>query len=180
MPLTCRLARWSGIVRAVGYYRNVTPAADVIMALELCISDANKPLLLANQGFLPYLIDALLLDADHPRADMKPELKSWCQQHHAECLAQLAVFAPARETLRTDPSVIPALEAVAESGLSSEARKFAEAALLALSDKEIHVDAEGQEHVMLSCECALDRRCVKPASSSECDTACRHVGVTDS
>ena len=111
---------------------------------------------------------------------MKPELKSWCQQHHAECLAQLAVFAPARETLRTDPSVIPALEAVAESGLSSEARKFAEAALLALSDKEIHVDAEGQEHVMLSCECALDRRCVKPASSSACDTACRHVGVTDS
>ena len=82
---------------------------------------------------------------------MKPELKSWCQQHHAECLAQLAVFAPARETLRADPSVIPALEAVAEGGLTAEARKFAEAALLALSEKELHVDAEGQNHVMLSC-----------------------------
>ena len=84
---------------------------------------------------------------------MKPELKSWCQQHHAECLAQLAVFVPARETLRADPSVIPALEAVAEGGLTAEARQFAEAALLALSEKELHIDAEGQKHVMLSCTC---------------------------
>ena len=83
---------------------------------------------------------------------MKPELKSWCQQHHAECLAQLAMFAPARETLRADPSVIPTLQAVAERGLTAEARQFAEAALLALSEKELHVDAEGQKHVMLSCE----------------------------
>jgi hypothetical protein len=153
MTLICRLTRWSGIVRADGFYRSITPTADAIMALELCISDANKPLLLAHRGFLPYVVDALLLEADHPRADMKPELKSWCQQHHAECLAQLAMFAPARETLRGDRSVIPALEAVAEGGLSGEARKFAEAALLALSDKELHVDTEGQEHVMLSCAC---------------------------
>ena len=122
------------------------------MALELCISDANKPLLLAHRNFLPYVVDALLLDADHPRAGMKLELKSWCQQHHAECLAQLAVYAPARETLRADPSVVPALEAVAAGGLTAEARQFAEAALLALSDKELHVAAEGQKHVMLSCE----------------------------
>ena len=86
---------------------------------------------------------------------MKPELKSWCQQHHAECLAQLAVFEPARETMRADPSVIPALEAVAEGGLTAEARQFAEAALLALSEKELHIDAEGQKHVMLSCACVL-------------------------
>ena len=149
----CRLARWSQLVRADGYYRNQKPTADSIMALELCISDSNKPLLLAHRDFLPYVVDALLLDAGHPRADMKPELKSWCQQHHAECLAQLAVFAPARETLRADPSVIPALEAVAEGGLTAEARQFAEAALLALSEKELHIDAEGQKHVMLSCEC---------------------------
>jgi hypothetical protein len=123
------------------------------MALELCVSDSNKPLLLANRDFLPYVVDALLLEADHPRADMKPELKSWCQQHHAECLAQLAVFEPARKTLRADASVIPALEAVAEGGLTAEARQFAEAALLALSEKQLHIDAEGQKHVMLSCEC---------------------------
>jgi hypothetical protein len=147
----CRLTKWSQLVRAVGWYRNQKPTANTIMALELCISDANKPLLLAHRDFLPYVVDALLLDPDHPRADMKPELKSWCQQHHAECLAQLAAFAPARETLRADPSVTPALEAVAEGGLTAEARQFAEAALLALSEKELHVDVEGQKHVMLSC-----------------------------
>ena len=157
--MLCRLARWSQQVRAVGYYRNVTPTADAIMVLELCISDANKPLLLANRDFLPYVVDALLLDADHPRADMKPELKSWCQQHHAECLAQLAMFEPACQALHANPSVIPALEAVAEGGLSGEARQFAEAALLALSEKELHADAEGQKHVMLSCACACFRCC---------------------
>jgi hypothetical protein len=150
--ILCRLARWSQLVRADGFYQNAKPSADMIMALELCVSDSNKPLLLANRDFLPYVVDALLLDADHPRASMKPELKSWCQQHHAECLAQLAMFAPARETLRADPSVIPTLQAVAERGLTAEARQFAEAALLALSEKELHVDAEGQKHVMLSCE----------------------------
>jgi hypothetical protein len=175
MTLICRLARWSGIVRADGYYRSITPTADAIMALELCISDANKPLLLAHRGFLPYVVDALLLEADHPRADMKPELKSWCQQHHAECLAQLAMFAPARETLRGDPSVIPALEAVAEGGLSGEARKFAEAALLALSDKEHHVDAEGQEHVMLSCACTRLLAAVRSLHRDQNrHAACRH------
>ena len=120
------------------------------MALELCISDENKPLLLANSDFIPYLVDALLLDPDHPRAGMKPELKTWCQTHHVECLAQLAVFEPAHEALRRDPSVIPALQAVAEVGLSAEARQYADAALLALSDKEMQADAEGQKHIMIS------------------------------
>ncbi len=155
MLMICRVARWSQQVRAVGVYRTIKPSADTVMALELCISDANKLLLLAHGDFLPYVVDALLLDTDHPRADMKPELKSWCQCHHVECLAQLAVFAPARETLRADPSVIPALEAVAEGGLTAEARQFAETALLALSEKELHVDAERQKHVMLSCACVL-------------------------
>ena len=172
MTLICRLARWSGIVRADGYYRSITPTADAIMALELCISDANKPLLLAHRGFLPYVVDALLLEADHPRADMKPELKSWCQQHHAECLAQLAVYAPARETLRAEPSVVPALEAVAEGGLTSEARQFAEAALLALSDKKLYINAEGQKHVMLSCACVLTFVAEKLASCSGLGRAC--------
>jgi hypothetical protein len=159
VTLMRRLTRWSQTVRADGYYKNTKPSADTVMALELCVSDANKPLLLAHRDFLPYVVDALLLDADHPRAGMKLELKSWCQQHHAECLAQLAVYAPARETLRADPSVVPALEAVAECGLTAEARQFAEAALLALSEKELHADAEGQKHVMLSCACACFRCC---------------------
>ena len=82
---------------------------------------------------------------------MKQELKSWCQEHHTECLAQLAVFAPAREALRQDPSVISALEAVAEVGLSAQARDFAQAALLALSDKELQALSDGEQmHIMLS------------------------------
>ena len=141
-------------MRAVGYYAITKPTADTIMALELCISDENKPLLLASPDFIPYLVDALLLDADHPRAGMTQELKVWCQEHHAECLAQLAVFGPAHEALRQDPSVIPALEAVAAAGLSAEARKFADAALLALSDKKPDIDMvldDGeQQHLMLS------------------------------
>ena len=121
------------------------------MALELCISDANKPLLLSNLDFIPYLVDALLINPSHPRAEMMEELRSWCQVHHAECFTHLAVFAPAREALRQDPSVIPALQAVAEAGLSAEARKYADAALLALSDQELHALADGeQKHVMLS------------------------------
>ena len=148
------LAKWSQIVRAVGYFATTKPTADGIMVLELCSSDANKPLLLASPDFIPNLVDALLLDPDHPRAGMTQELKTWCQEHHAECLAQLAVFEPAHEPLRHDPSVIPALEAVAAAGLSAEARKFADAALLALSDKKPDIDMvldDGeQQHLMLS------------------------------
>ena len=130
-----RLTRWSHTVRAVGWHANAKPTADTIMAPELCVSDANKPLVLDNPDFIPYLVDALLLDADHPRAGMKHELKSWCQEHHTECLAQLAVFEPAREPLRQDPSVIPALEAVAGGGLSAEG---------------LNADVDGQQHIMLS------------------------------
>ena len=96
-------------------------------------------------------VDALLLDPEHPHADMKPELKTWCQQHHAECLAQLALFPPGREALLQDPSVSEALQAVAEGGLSPESREFAQGALLALSDTEL-ISKDGQKHVMLSCE----------------------------
>jgi hypothetical protein len=43
------------------------------------------------------------------------------------------------------------LEAVAEAGLSAEARKFADAALLALSDKKPDIDMDvEQQHIMLS------------------------------
>ena len=143
---------WSHNVRAEGFYGTQKPTADTIKALELRISDENKPLhvLLANTDFVPYLVDALLLDPDHPRAAMKDELKIWVQQHHTECLAQLAVYEPAREALLTDPTVIPALRAVAEAGLSAEGRELAGAALFALSDKKLEVATEGQMHVMLS------------------------------
>ena len=150
------LNKWSLILRAVGYGATSKPTADSIMVVELCISDRTKPLLLANPAFIPYLVDALLLDPAHPRAGVKPDLKAWCQTAHAECLAQIAVFEPdGREALRQDPSVRDALRCVAESGLTEEAQQHAESALLALSDKELVKIEEGQKHVMLSCEYAV-------------------------
>ena len=81
---------------------------------------------------------------------MKEELKAWCQQHHCEVLAQLAVHDGSREALLRDRSVVPALEAVAATGLSEQARELAAAALSALSDKKPTMAVEGQKHVMLS------------------------------
>ena len=146
------LERWSQTVRAVGWNATSKPTADRMMAVQLCISDRTKPLLLANPAFIPYLVDALLLDPAHPRAGMEPELKAWCQTTHAECLAQIAVFQPdGRDALRRDPSVRDALRSVAEAGLTDEAQQHAESALLALSDTELVKIEEGQKHVMLSC-----------------------------
>jgi hypothetical protein len=74
---------------------------------------------------------------------------------HAECFAQLALFLPGRDAMRSDPSVTEALQTVAVEGLSAESRNFAKAALMAMSDEELHMRTDGQKHVMLSCECAL-------------------------
>ena len=83
---------------------------------------------------------------------MKEDLKAWCQQHHCEALAQLAVHEGSREALLRDGSVVPALETVAGSGLTQECRELAAAALSALSDKKLVMVVEGQKHIMLSCE----------------------------
>ena len=55
------LGKWSQIVRAEGYNATFKPTADTLMVVELCISDRNKPQLLANPSFVSYLVDALLL-----------------------------------------------------------------------------------------------------------------------
>ena len=83
---------------------------------------------------------------------MKEDLKAWCQQHHCEALAQLAVHDGSREALLHDATVVPALESVAAGGLSEQARELAAAALSALSDKTLVMLADGQKHIMLSCE----------------------------
>ena len=182
------LDKWSQTVRAVGFNANAKPTADNVMVVELCISDWTKPLLLANPAFIPYLVDALLLDPAHPRAGMKGELKAWCQTTHAECLAQIAVFQPdGREALMQDPSVRDALRCVAESGLTDEARHYAESALLALSDTELVKIEEGQKHVMLSCACVVQLPhfgapvvpCFSLTHSACCSVAhCRSMGCT--
>ena len=64
------------------------------------------------------------------------------------------MFEPGRKALLQDGSVLPALQELAQTGLTQQARDFAEAALVALENKELQVDAKGQKHVMLSCECS--------------------------
>eukprot|EP01043_Picozoa_sp_COSAG02_P093424 COSAG02_NODE_29942_length_560_cov_0.744035_1_plen_92_part_10 len=71
-------------MRAVGLAANYKTTGSAIQALELCISDKNKPLLIANEKFIPYLVDALQVDPAHPRAGDKEEQRCWCQTHHAE------------------------------------------------------------------------------------------------
>ena len=145
---------WSQSIRAIGFYKSQKPSPDSIFAAQLCVSDAHKPLLLSNSAFIPYLVDSLLLDSEHPRANMKENLRVWCQEHHVAALAQLAVHADSREALLLDGSVVPALQVVANEGLSESARETAAAALSALSDKQLVMLADGnQKHVMLSCEC---------------------------
>ncbi len=83
---------------------------------------------------------------------MKDEVKAWCQQHHCEALAQLAVHDASRDALLREGSVVPALQAVVATGLSQEAREVAAAALTALSDTKLVKVVAGQKHIMLSCE----------------------------
>ena len=42
-------------MQAVGYNATHKPSPDTIFALELVISDDNKPLFLANSTFISYL-----------------------------------------------------------------------------------------------------------------------------
>ena len=82
---------------------------------------------------------------------MEEELKVWCQEHHCEALLQLAVHEESREALLRDQSVLPALKAVAQTGMSQVAREQAAAALAALSGKALVMLTEDcQKHVMLS------------------------------
>ena len=78
---------------------------------------------------------------------MKEDLKAWCQQHHCEALAQLAVHEGSREALLRDGSVVPALETVAGSGLTQECRELAAAALSALSEKKLVMAARCVNYV---------------------------------
>ena len=111
-----------------------------------------RSLLLACESFIPYLLDALLLDPGHPRQQLPEEAKAWCQETHVESLLHIAVFPEGREVLRQDPAVLDALRVVAERGLTKVAQQYAESALLVLSDEELQVVTGGQKHVMLSCE----------------------------
>jgi hypothetical protein len=137
------LVRWHHIVSKTegtsGFLTKCSP--DAIQTLELVIADANKPLLLANEDFLPFLLECLMLDPQHPRlASDAPASMDWLQQMASECFAQLSMFPPGAAALRAAAErVRHPLEAVASpqhGGRTEQARKFARASLAALFPNE--------------------------------------------
>ena len=91
---------WHATLMGIGYIGSTSkPTADRICILDLTISDRNKPLLLRNDSYVPFLLNGLFLDPNHPRADLKDDIKRWNQQNSAECLAQLALFPSGRKQL---------------------------------------------------------------------------------
>ena len=164
------VGRWQQIVSGAASGVMTRISADAIQALELCISDANKPLLL-QAGVVGFLTESLLLDPNQKRlATEPPAAMDWLQQIAAECFAQLAMFAPGRlALLEAEATVKPALTTLATQGQDGSSRggartaaasRFAQAALSALYNKrsrdrhqplqEVAGGSVEVEHVMLS------------------------------
>jgi hypothetical protein len=109
----------------------VPPAYWLAPVVNLCVSDANKNLLVrlcvaapappgasastvtcgldANPGsqvrsawLLPLLLDTLLLDPGHVRAGLADGVKTAIQADAADCLMQIALFEPGRALLKAD------------------------------------------------------------------------------
>jgi hypothetical protein len=101
----------------------------------------------------------MFLDPDHPKglnavAPATPtplSIQAIYQRMSAEIVLQLALFPPGREALFHEAELQKALEQVAESGMTPEAREHAQGTLLALSDKEMQAsDSKRPKHIMLS------------------------------
>ena len=78
--------------------------------LSLCISDAAKQMLLNdNAGFIPHMIDGLMLDPEHPRKDTDEAIKTVVQRDFAECVQQIALFPAGCEALKANEVALEAL-----------------------------------------------------------------------
>ena len=120
----------------------------------------SKKMLLNNESFVGVLLGNLLIDEEHPvrsgsnRSDFE-RIKAPVQRDFAEAIQQLAVFPLGRAALLQHdvdgkhPNVVDSLQEVVRNGWSSEARRCAEGALVALSDSELHHDIQ-TEHIMMS------------------------------
>ena len=121
--------------------------------LSLCISDAAKQMLLNNAGFIPHLIDGLMLDPEHPRKDTVETIKTVVQRDFAECVQQISLFPAGCEALRANEGIMHALLTLKDKAWSEEAKVCAEGALMALIPPKHHeVDIDAL-HIMMSCEC---------------------------
>eukprot|EP01052_Picozoa_sp_SAG31_P006570 SAG31_NODE_303_length_18065_cov_5.733107_12_plen_391_part_00 len=133
--------------------------------LAVSVSDHHKTLLLANPDVIPLLVSCLFLDPNHPRGLRAKEIlkneaavptplevQAVLQRANAETLQQLALHGPSKEALLGNGAAMAALEAVAERGMTEEAKEHACGALIALRGIEKH-EAVTPNHVMLYVLC---------------------------
>ena len=130
-------------------------------ALHLCISDANKALLVRSEALIPLLLSTMLLDSDSVRQSSSEAVKGAVQNDSAECMLQLSLFEQGRELLAGNSAVMEVLHALHEGGraLTPAAKSAAEGALLAIEGRAHHpepqqvgANAENSQptHVMIS------------------------------
>ena len=121
--------------------------------LSLCISDAAKRMLLNNDGFIPHLIDGLLLDPEHKRQTADEAVKAVVQRDFTECLQQISLFPAGREILKENKAAMQALSTLKDKAWSKDAKRCAQGALMALNSPVPNVHAVEAFHIMMSCEC---------------------------
>ena len=147
-------ATWGGMVA-------LAPNAGRGM-LNLCISDVAKQMLISNAGFIPHLVDGLLLNPEHPRNGSDEAIKAIVQRDFAECIQQLSLFAPGCEALKS-AGIVEALDALVDKAWTEEAKDSARGALMQLTDRHrevvVEVDPDAL-HIMLSCACTAVVSCI--------------------
>ena len=76
------------------------------------------------------------------------------QRDAAECIQQLALFPPAREALQADSSLLEAVQALAESCWTDEAKDSASRTLAIVNAEQIKRTVVDQQslHIMMSCK----------------------------
>ena len=128
----------------------------------LCISDANKMLLVKSSALIPLLLSALFLEADHILSDLDRDVKAAIQMDAANCFLQIAVFGPGREMLAAEGAAMEALHALADGhALTPEAKLSAAGAIMAIEGRSHEPQPESMavehgvegKHLMVSCEC---------------------------
>jgi hypothetical protein len=116
----------------------------------LCISDANKALLVKSSSLVPLLLAALFMDPEHhPRNDVDQAVKAAIQTDAADCFLQIALYGPGRELLAADAASISALHALADgTALTSKAKLSADGAILAIEGPSHEPQSEliGAQH----------------------------------
>jgi hypothetical protein len=102
-----------------------------LATLEMLVSDAHKPLVLACDGVVDALVAGLLLDHQSHRRSLAHA--GQVQECCAHSLYQLAVSSVGLEVLRRRAGLKAGLEELEREGLTAAAQKYASGALFALA-----------------------------------------------